>query len=147
MMATSHREYAITRRQFLLCAGAAAATAASSGCATMTIYRKAFADGRIDIDAAAHPELEEVGGRIVVDAEGLEGAVLLLNTGEVHRALYIVCTHQQCNLKPSRDFLTCGCHGSTFNLKGEVVRGPATRRLPSFRTERNDSTITILIDD
>jgi len=41
------------------------------------------------------------------------------------------CTHLGCQpiLNPEKRNLICPCHGSRFNLKGEVLKGPANRPL------------------
>lgn len=41
------------------------------------------------------------------------------------------CTHLGCQptLDPPKGIFVCPCHGSRFNLKGEVLQGPATRSL------------------
>jgi Rieske Fe-S protein len=49
-----------------------------------------------------------------------------------YRAIAARCTHQGCQVRPGGEFLTCPCHGSTFDLDGAVVRGPAQRPLATF---------------
>jgi nitrite reductase/ring-hydroxylating ferredoxin subunit len=42
------------------------------------------------------------------------------------------CTHLGCRQKwnPARGLFECPCHGSEFDLEGNVKRGPATRPMP-----------------
>ena len=61
------------------------------------------------------------------------------------RALGSTCTHQQCSVRPGAKFITCGCHGSTFELDGAVVRGPAPRDLPVYETAADASVIRIAV--
>ncbi len=64
----------------------------------------------------------------------VERAVLFKKGPEV-TALSLVCTHQECLLRPSSDNggFVCPCHGATFDNTGRVLTGPATvdlNRLP-----------------
>ncbi|MFH0960190.1 MAG: Rieske 2Fe-2S domain-containing protein [Pseudomonadota bacterium] len=42
------------------------------------------------------------------------------------------CTHLGCKHKwnPEKQIFECPCHGSEFDIRGAVVRGPASRALP-----------------
>ena len=61
-------------------------------------------------------------------------------------ALSAICTHQGCLItgydQGNKQFV-CPCHGSTFNLKGGVVRGPATRALATFQTQFSNDQLDI----
>jgi nitrite reductase/ring-hydroxylating ferredoxin subunit len=52
-------------------------------------------------------------------------------------AISTECTHMRCNLAFKKEFNTfmCQCHGSSFNKKGEVLSGPATKSLPWYFIE------------
>jgi cytochrome b6-f complex iron-sulfur subunit len=45
------------------------------------------------------------------------------------KALSAVCTHLGCILEKSTEGFECPCHGSCYNLRGEVLSGPAPRDL------------------
>jgi cytochrome b6-f complex iron-sulfur subunit len=47
-------------------------------------------------------------------------------------AFSAVCPHEGCTVAPDGEQLTCPCHGSQFELSGEVKRGPAQRGLTPF---------------
>jgi Rieske Fe-S protein len=50
------------------------------------------------------------------------------------------CTHLGCRQKwnPARGLFECPCHGSEFDLEGNVKRGPATRPMPRLFVGTND---------
>lgn len=44
-------------------------------------------------------------------------------------AISTICTHLGCVVRRSEEGFLCPCHGSTFDSKGEVTRGPAPKPL------------------
>ena len=54
-------------------------------------------------------------------------------------ALSSSCTHRSCTLNtmPDRTFI-CPCHGSTFDAKGAVTKGPAQKNLPLLPVRIDD---------
>ncbi len=48
-------------------------------------------------------------------------------------AMTLTCTHQSCNIATqgsvSGSGITCSCHGSRFDVQGNVTRGPASSAL------------------
>ncbi len=49
------------------------------------------------------------------------------------RAVSAICTHLGCTLENTTDGFECPCHGSCFNMKGEVLSGPAPRDLAWYQ--------------
>lgn len=63
-------------------------------------------------------------------------------------AISPICTHLGCTItwdEETQKFI-CPCHGSTFNMVGEVVSSPATRPLDIFPTRIEDSKIIVNIE-
>lgn len=63
-------------------------------------------------------------------------------------ALSAICTHQGCLITqydPSNEHFVCPCHGSVFNLNGQVVNGPAQRALSKYQTQFNNNQLSISI--
>jgi Rieske Fe-S protein len=58
-------------------------------------------------------------------------------------AMTLVCTHQGCDIGQSGTVgprgIYCGCHGSEFDVDGNVVRGPAASPLAHFAVSADAS--------
>jgi Rieske Fe-S protein len=70
----------------------------------------------------------------VIQEDGVEDGVFIVNTGHTILALDFHCTHLNCpiNWYPGVDGVgryICPCHGSQFTITGEHVAGPAPRGL------------------
>ena len=88
-------------------------------------------------------ELKE--GRLVgAQLQGL--GVLLVRKGKNVHALDDRCSHRGCALHDGKlegDTIVCPCHGSTFDLGGNLVKGPATSPQPSFEARTHEGKIEI----
>jgi nitrite reductase/ring-hydroxylating ferredoxin subunit len=60
---------------------------------------------------------------------------VLLHTDSGFTALSLICTHLGCSVENNADGFTCPCHGSSFDKDGNVMHGPADKRLNSLRVE------------
>jgi nitrite reductase/ring-hydroxylating ferredoxin subunit len=83
---------------------------------------------------------------VAMDDQLPEGAVLSFDLGAVTgfvrradgrvQAISGICTHQGCrlDLAPSRDKLSCPCHGATFALSGQTLAHPfrVNAKLPAL---------------
>lgn len=58
-----------------------------------------------------------------------ESRVAVMRDEHAVFALSLVCPHLGCTVSVTADEIICPCHGSRFNLKGEVVQGPADKAL------------------
>ena len=56
----------------------------------------------------------------------------VFNAADGFYAVSSVCTHLGCTVKRGGPGFACPCHGSHFDENGQVVDGPAPRRLPWF---------------
>ena len=134
------------RRQFLGRLAVGLAAGALPGCASVAAYRGELAGGRVQVRI---PESEEAAGNqgaILVRVPEIPDGLLLVNMGDGRmHALSAHCTHLGCQVRPGRNFLTCPCHGSTFDLEGAVVRGPAPKSLPRFEARRSGDLVEIFL--
>jgi menaquinol-cytochrome c reductase iron-sulfur subunit len=53
------------------------------------------------------------------------------------------CTHLGCayHWQAEKKLFTCPCHGSTFNIRGDVVTGPASRPLDRYSTKLENNRL------
>lgn len=123
------RRPALTRRVFCQAAGLSACAVASIGATAVTTE---FLRPRVLFEPATAfvvgpPDALEIGA--VLDFPEHRAFVMRLTDG--FRALSSVCTHLGCiaRYQPDANQITCPCHGSRFELDGEVLAGPAPRPL------------------
>ncbi|HWF86135.1 MAG TPA: ubiquinol-cytochrome c reductase iron-sulfur subunit [Vicinamibacterales bacterium] len=73
------------------------------------------------------------------------GDFLVAHTGQdVYVALTAICTHQTCTITGfSSQTYVCPCHGSTFDVNGRVLGGPAPAPLRQYPTQFASGVLTI----
>jgi len=123
----------VSRREFLTLSGTAVVGVAVLGCATAVSYQLPSVQGKALIVLKDYPELAQIGGMILLRINGYPDPVILIRKEDQnYLALSAVCTHLHCFVRPSKQFLLCPCHGSTFDLDGNAVRGPAEKPLTRY---------------
>ena len=132
MAETTKKDAAVTRRRFCQVTGVATCGAAAGGAAVLSAD---FLRPRVLFEPPTRFSLglpEAVGVGEVVTSEAFHAYVIRQADG--FRALSSVCTHLGCitRYQPDERIIACPCHGSRFDLDGEVLAGPAPRPLPRF---------------
>ena len=132
----------VSRREFLAIAAAAAALAGLGGGAARAATRK------VAIPLAKAGKLKAVGGWAVLRIKELEILFVRATEKDVH-ALSATCTHKQCTVAydPAGAKVACPCHGSTYDLAGNVLTGPAARPLKDFNASLDGDRVVIELDD
>jgi cytochrome b6-f complex iron-sulfur subunit len=71
--------------------------------------------------------------------------VNLLDYDKTLQVLYHVCPHLGCTVPYCNQSgrFECPCHGSTYNLHGEWLEGPAPRGLDRFKAEVKDGAVLV----
>lgn len=143
------KETQISRGAFLTYAAAGITGAALGGllgCAATLTYPATVVDGQIFLSRSKLEQLAGVNKPVVVKAPDLPNPVILIPLEEKNfRAVSAKCTHLGCHVRPAKNFLVCPCHGSTYNLQGKVIRGPAPRALTTFPVEVNGDRVKIIL--
>ncbi len=126
---------------------------------TLTIFLGANAatalgsvlNGKLTLAVADFPALADAGGSVVFDCGQIAGfsdpIVVIRKDAATVVALDARCTHTGCTVafQSNRGDLECPCHGSTYDLGGKVLVGPATRPIRAFSTTFDGTTIVITV--
>ncbi len=99
--------------------------------------------GGITVTVDAGSPLASVGGAALVQTA--VGDLLVARTAQdSFVALSATCTHQTCTITGfGGQSYVCPCHGSTFDLNGRVLGGPAPAPLPQFPTQFANGVLTV----
>ena len=123
------RPSTMSRRSFFAAAGLAACGMATGGAGMVLVD---FLKPRVLFEpptafSAGPPDAIAVGSVVT----NVEHRAYVIRLAECFRAFSAVCTHLGCitRFQPDRNIIACPCHGSQFNLSGDVVAGPAPRPL------------------
>lgn len=145
---------ATTRRRFVACAGACAAgTVAScgggSGGGGGTAGPSAPVPTPTPVNEVRIP-LMVVGQTAAASIRLVGGLVTPLAVTRLAESRVVavtrICTHENCTVDlPERSGATldCPCHGSRYQVTGEVVNGPAPRPLQVFPSRIEGSEVLI----
>lgn len=60
---------------------------------------------------------------------------VIYQTDQGFQAYSLICTHLGCTLEENGEGFSCPCHGSEFDAKGRVIKGPAQADLDSLEVE------------
>ncbi len=134
-----------TRRDLLtrIGVGACAAAAAGSGIVTLDFLRpKVLFEPPTTFSPGSPLDFPE--GTIRFDQE--RKAYVVGGAGGVY-SMSAVCTHLGCIARhlPDENAIACPCHGSRFDLEGNVTHGPAPRPLPWLEVKLDDAG-NLLVD-
>ena len=146
-----------TRRQFCvraatLALGGSAIGTVLAGCSSPTspssvpslpvLNATAVGSGAtLAIDASS--PLATVGGAALVQTP-FNAFLVSRTTAKAFVALTAICTHQTCTITGfgSQQYV-CPCHGSTFDVNGRVLGGPAPFALHQYATQYTNGVLTI----
>lgn len=134
---------ALDRRGFVTacaCAGAGLLL----GCVSMVTHPVPVSDGRVRLALADFPDLGAPAGAIKIQPALLPDPVYVLALPDGrYVAVSPICTHRGCTVDVQGERLVCPCHGSTYSREGEVLRGPARRRLTRYPVRRDGDALVI----
>lgn len=108
----------MTRRSVLIGAAVCPVAAQVAGCAQP-------GQGRMEPPPATGQVLAATADVPVGEAKIVDGTLITQPSSGVFKAFTARCTHAGCALAIKNNKIECPCHGSQFELDGEVARGPA----------------------
>ena len=133
----------ISRRDYLGLAGVGSATAAVVFC---TVGMLRLPKPRVLPDVSG---LLRLGGASKFPPATVtvlpEHKVCVFGTDDGIAVMSLVCTHLGCIVQKTETGFDCPCHGSKFGPQGELLAGPAPRRLPWWAVSQSPDG-TILVD-
>ncbi len=97
-------------------------------------------DFTIDLSEDDYSDLQEEGGYVY------ENDIIIAYLGnDEYIALSKICTHNQCTVDFDADeeIIYCDCHGSEFEIDGDVISGPAEDPLKEYNTELDGQTLRV----
>lgn len=146
----------MTRKEFLKAAGAAVAattfvpvTVFFGGCAAHSqTLRVAAKENRVRLALAEMPKLSEPGGYVKVYPFGFAHPIVIFehSSGGVF-AISTTCTHAGCEVRKTKAKFECPCHGSQYDLAGQVIRGPAPAALTRFPVKKEGEFLEIILKE
>jgi cytochrome b6-f complex iron-sulfur subunit len=110
---------------------------------SLSIVNGTPVSGAITLTIDAGSPLSAVGSAALVQTS--IGDFLVAHTAlNSFVALSAICTHQTCTINgfENQNFV-CPCHGSTFDINGRVLGGPAPAALHQFPTQFTNGVLTI----
>ncbi len=73
--------------------------------------------------------------------------IIVVNSDEEMKIFSSRCTHLGCKInKLEGENLVCPCHGSTYNLNGEVIKGPASNSLERLSYKIDSKKKEIIVE-
>jgi Rieske Fe-S protein len=144
-------ETAVGRREFLKRTGIAltgltlAGTLAEilASCANLT--GPGVTHGSTTVNVAS---LGSDGSYLVDSSVKPDGTPILVirQNATTYVALSMYCTHEGCQVDPPKNgSIYCACHGSRFDLNGNVLVGPAPSALTKYTTQLNAETKVLTV--
>ena len=135
----------LTRRKFVKHTAMASAGTVCLGLVVTSCAPYAYGTHIVEKDRIRIPKAEFGKKRfLIIKPAGLRTSVLLSKLSENNfSALLMECTHKQCTVNPTGEKLICPCHGSEFDLEGNVVKSPAEKPLTSFKVTQDESNLFV----
>ncbi|MBK9732136.1 MAG: Rieske (2Fe-2S) protein [Chitinophagaceae bacterium] len=101
-----------------------------AGCSKIDQYPKV--DFYLDLLDPVNSGLMNLGGFVYVS-----NVIVFKGLDNNYYALSKICTHQGCSVEyeVSHDEMTCPCHGSHYDISGNVTMGPASSPLQQYATQ------------
>jgi Rieske Fe-S protein len=154
----------ISRREFFVKSAGAIAVVSSSGLISTIItsctsptgpgnysslnkIQKTVVNNEISIDIPSSP-IANKSTQALVEYNNSGSILVEHKSDDTYRALSGICTHQSCvvsGFDTNNDVFVCPCHGSRFDLNGNVVQGPAGSNLHQYATRIENNSLIITL--
>jgi Rieske Fe-S protein len=103
------------------------------------------ANGRVELPLVQYPELGQAGAALQILPEGqTQPLIVIVDAGGTHSVISSECTHKGCTVEVQGERIVCPCHGSTYDRKGDVLKGPAQRSLRRYQSRLTSDGVLII---
>lgn len=103
-------------------------------------------NGEVRFTVAQLPALAAVGGSVTGHALGVPFPLVVLRTGASEVVAFDArCTHLGCSVRGAGQLLICPCHGSLFDLDGNVKSDPAKLPLRKLDATFDGATVVVQV--
>lgn len=102
-------------------------------------------DGAVRVPTTALATLRGPADSLAVQAPGAPAPLFVRRDGGSYSAVVARCTHRGCDVSAQPQGYDCPCHGSRFDLSGEVLQGPATQPLTRLRVVEDRDGLLIYL--
>jgi Rieske Fe-S protein len=128
---------------FCAALGAGLSLGSFAGCAPIPVYKTSVNNSKITVPLSV---LEGSDVHVLrTENYGFDVAVRKTANGNF-LALLLRCTHAANEVEYTGDVYVCNVHGSTFNMKGDVTRGPANKPLARLAVEKSGDNLIIVLE-
>lgn len=142
------------RRSFLESSGtlaigalsAAGLAAILNGCSTIPQYTAAVSGLMAAVPKSVFGVDDDFVNIVIITVPGNNRPLALVSDGNGGVQCFVMrCTHKGCTLEAEPNGFSCPCHGSSFDVNGRVVTGPAIENLTPVAVDSSGPDYLILL--
>ena len=135
----------LRRREFLGLCACVAAGSVLGACASVLVRQVPVSNGRVELPLVQYPELGQAGAALQILPEGqTQPLIVIVDAEGKHSVISSECTHKGCTVEVQGERIVCPCHGSTYDRKGDVLKGPAQRSLRRYPSRLTSDGVLII---
>ncbi len=135
----------LRRREFFGLCACVAAGSVLSACASVLVRQVPVSNGRVELPLVQYPELSQAGAALQILPEGqTQPLIVIVDADGKHSVISSECTHKGCTVEVQGERIVCPCHGSTYDRKGDVLKGPAQRSLRRYPSRLTSDGVLII---
>ena len=135
----------LRRREFLGLCACVAAGSVLGACASVLVRQVPVSNGRVELPLVQYPELGQAGAALQILPEGqTQPLIVIVDADGKHNVISSECTHKGCTVEVQGERIVCPCHGSTYDRKGDVLKGPAQRSLRRYPSRLTSDGVLII---